>query len=302
MRVPQRGRAILRRLSPHDSVRAFRPGDFLLTRSDAGLARVLGWASGSELNHAALIIDPMGTVVEATPTAVADMRAFRLSSISDYLRAGKPCWIGYVELREGSRQDVVAYAEHLLRSGGTLSLMGRLWLVLHAALGVGPRMWTARMPWLRPLHRFFEHHALVLREEHGFSSGELVARSLERGGFVWEGDPANVTPADLFARYHQEEAPVHLKGSRVTSISRATRTPRVLRANASRVPAGTSAPITPFAPRGTQGAIALADAPNDDEAPQAGMRALVQVGMLMAAGLAVLGVVEELFRLGVPES
>ena len=299
MRVPQRGRAILRRLSPHDSIRTFRPGDFLLTRSDAGLARILGWASGSELNHAALIVDPMGTVIEAAPTLLADMHAFRSSTVSAYLRSGKPCWIGYVELREGTRQDVVAYAEHLLRGSGYVSPMGRVWLALHAAFGVAPRAWTARVPWLLPLHAFFERHAIVLREEHCFSSGELIARALERGGFIWEGDPANVTPADLFARYHQEEAPVHLEGSRVTSIARASRTSRSAE---SRVPVGTTASITPFAPRGTQGATALADAPHDVEAPQTGMHALMQVGILMAAGLAVIGVVEEIFRLAVPEA
>lgn len=305
MRIPQRGRAILRRLSPHDSIRAFRPGDFLLTHSDAGLARMLGWACGSEINHAALIVDPMGTVLEATPAFAGDMRAYRLSTVSDYLRAGKPCWIGYVELREGTRQDVIAYAEHLMRNGGAVTPMGRIWLALHATCGVAPRAWTGRVPWLRSLHHWFERHGLVLREEHCFSSGELVARALERGGFIWESDPANVTPADLFARYHQEEAPVHLKGSRVTSIARGARTSRTSRTSRpmpSRLPAGTTAAITPFAPRGTQGATALANAPRDEEIPQTGMRALMQVGMLMAAGLAVIGVVEEIVRLAVPEA
>ena len=51
MRVHQRGRAILRRLSAQDAVRAFRPGDFVLTTSDGGMARLLGWATGGELNR-----------------------------------------------------------------------------------------------------------------------------------------------------------------------------------------------------------------------------------------------------------
>jgi len=298
MRVPQRGRAILRRLSPHTPAPAFRPGDFLLTRSDAGLARILGWACASELNHAALIVDPLGSVVEATPTFFGHSRAFRLATISDYLRAGKPCWIGYVELREGTRQDVIAYAQHLLRNSGPITHTGRVWLALHAAFGVAPRAWTARSPLLLPLHRFFERHAIVLREEHCFSSGELVARALERGGFMWNGDPASVTPADLFARYHHEEAPVHLKGPRVTSIARTAHA----RHAAPRPSTGATASITPFVPRGTNGATALADAPRDDVESRTGVRALMQVGILMAAGLAVIGVMEELYRLAVPES
>src|SRR5260221_1509829 len=118
MRVPQRGRAILRRLSPHEPVQAFRPGDFVLTASDGGLARTLGWASGSAINHAGLIVDPLGSVIEANPELLSGGRLYRLTTISDYLNAGQPCWIGYVELREGTRQEVVDCAEHLLHEHG----------------------------------------------------------------------------------------------------------------------------------------------------------------------------------------
>ena len=45
-----------------------------------------------------------------------------------------------------------------------------------------------------------------LREDLCYSSGELVARALERGGFIWEHDPAQVTPADIFRRYRQPES------------------------------------------------------------------------------------------------
>src|SRR5262249_7355119 len=182
MRVPQRGRAILRRLSAHGPVPAFRPGDFLLTSSDGGLARLLGWATGGALNHAALITDPLGTVAEATPAFLADPHPFRVSSVSHYLRAGKPCWIGYVELREGTRQDVIGYAEHLLRAQSSGILAGRIWQALHTLLGIAPRSWMERAKWLAALHRFLDRHAIVLREEHAFASGELVARALERGG------------------------------------------------------------------------------------------------------------------------
>src|SRR5690348_10696960 len=205
MRVPQRGRAILRRLSAQDAVRAFRPGDFVLTTSDGGMARLLGWATGDELNHAALITDPLGTVVEANPMFLADTRAFRTSSVAEYLRAGKPCWIGYVELREGSRQAVVSFAEHLLRARGTISLSGRVWMALHTLLSVAPRAVASRYAGLRGMRDVLENHAVVLREEHCYSAAEFVARALERGGFIWDRDPAHVTPADLFRRYHLAE-------------------------------------------------------------------------------------------------
>lgn len=293
MRVPQRGRAIVRRLSPHDMVRAFRPGDFLLTRSDAGLARLLGWCTGSELNHAAIIIDPLGTVIEATPTFTADGRAFRLSSVGEYLRQDQPCWVGYVELREGTRQEVVAYAEHLLRARGVATFAGRIWLALHAIFGLAPSVYSARHPRLHPLHNFLDRHAFVVREEHCFSSGELVARALERGGFIWDCGPAHVTPADLFQRYYPSEAKLAITP---LPLDRQRRTKREVPA---RQPSSEhQTPITSIASRRreTLGATALEHLPHHDEAPEAGLRALLQVGIFVAAGLAAIGILEQLLR------
>lgn len=289
MRVPQRGRAILRRLSAQDAVRAFRPGDFVLTTSDGGMARLLGWATGGELNHAAIITDPIGTVVEANPTFLADTRAFRICSVAEYLRAGRPCWIGYVELREGTRQDVVAYAEYLLRARGTISLSGRIWMALHTLLSIAPRALASRYAGLRGMRDALESHTVVLREEHCYAAAELVARALERGGFIWDRDPAHVTPAELFRRYHlAEPAPVtpmpiaHMRRRRATSATAGT---------------GRGGAITPFAPRGVRGATALAELPRSQEAPQKGLHALLQVGALAAAGLMVIGLLEELIHL-----
>lgn len=294
MRVPQRGRAILRRLSAQDAVRAFRPGDFVLTTSDGGMARLLGWATGGELNHAAIITDPLGTVVEANPTFLADTRAFRTCSVAEYLRAGRPCWIGYVELREGTRQEVVAYAEHLLRARGTISLSGRVWMALHTLLGIAPRALASRYAGLRGMRDMLESHAVVLHEEHCFAAAELVARALERGGFIWDRDPAHVTPAELFRRYHLTE-PAPVTPMPIARMRR--RRP----ATASAAGGGQRAAITPFAPRGVQGATALAELPHNQEAPQKGLHALLQVGVLAAAGLMVIGMLEELIHLAARE-
>jgi len=291
MRVPQRGRAILRRLSAHEPVLVFRPGDFLLTSSDGGLARLLGWATGGALNHAAVIIDPLGTVVEATPAFLADPHPFRVSSVSHYLRAGKPCWIGYIELRQGTRHDVVGYAEHLLRAQSSGFLAGRVWQALHTLLSIAPRSWMARADWLAVLRRFLDRHALVLREEHAFASGELVARALEGGGFIWDRDPAYITPADLFALFHQLDAapaPIRLDLRRATAFHSSA--PR----------AAGQAPITRLTPRGVQGALsltALGEEPARQEAPQTGIQVLARVGVFMAASLAVIGLLEEAIKL-----
>lgn len=283
MRVPLCGRAILRRITPHDSVRAYRPGDFVLTTSEGGAATLLGLATGCDLNHAAVIVDALGTTVEANPNLIEDPRAFRASCVADYLRAGRPVWIGYVELREGSRDAVVAYAEHLARSRTASGLGARLLLALHALVALAPRTVAARFGWGQPLAAYLDDHGLVIRGEHCFAAGELVARALERGGFVWDRDPANVTPAFLFERFAlREPAPV---------------TPMPLhrlRPSAQSVRRGASAPVTRFAPRATRGATALATAPHRAAQPQPGLRALLKVGMLAAAGLTAITVAEEL--------
>lgn len=287
MRVPLRGRAILRRITPRDTVRAYRPGDFVLTTSEGGAATLLGMATGCDLNHAAIIVDALGTTVEANPNLVEDPRAFRTSCVADYQRAGRPVWIGYVELREGSRDAVVAYAEHLVRSRTASGLGARLLLALHALLAIAPRTLAAHFSWTHGLAAYLDDHGLVIRGEHCFASGELVARALERGGFVWDRDPANVTPAFLFERYAlREPAPVTpMPLHRLRPPSR----PVPIRRS-------TPAPVTRLAPRATRGATALAAAPRRAEQPQPGLRALLKVGMLAAASLTAITVAEELLR------
>ena len=293
MRVPQRGRALVRRLSPHETVRAFRPGDFVLTVSDGGLARLQGWATAAEINHAAIITDPLGTVVEANPQLLGDARAARVSSVADFVRSGKPCWIGYVELREGTRQDVVAFVDHLSRSQTQITPTGRMWLALHTALCIAPRAISAKIPMLAPLHRFLDRHALLIREEHSYLSGELVARALERGGFIWDRDPSHITPQDLFLRYHFSDEPVAFPPTSIAAERGKRRKVASAPTQSQQVGA-----ISRFTPRPTSGANALAEQPDTLSSPEVGMRALLHLGIFMAAGLAVIGVLEELVRAG----
>lgn len=287
MRVPQRGRAILRQLSARDSARGFRPGDFLLTTNNGALAKLQGWATGCELNHAAIIVDQLGTIVEANPALLRDARPFRLANVKDYLSAGKPCWIGYVELREGSRQDIVEYARHLLRGQNNGSATGRVWLMLHTIFGIAPRALSGRFPWLNGLYRLLNDHAVVVREEHCYLAAELVARALERGGFIWECDPAYVTPADLLTSFHQFDAmlePLQLVShrSRLRNDS-----PTAPRRDPVAIALAARNPQTP--------ALFPAQAAELDISP-AGIQALARVGVLMAASLAVIGLVEETIR------
>lgn len=289
MRVPHRGRAILRRIGPRDAISTFRPGDFVLTTSDGAAAGLLGIATSCELNHAALIVDPLGTTVEANPNLLADARAYRTASVADYLRAGRPCWIGYVELREGTRQEVVALAEHLVRAAGAPSPTGRLLMALHTLVSILPRALAARVAVLAPLRAYFDEHALVLREELCYSSGELVARALERGGFIWDRDPAHVTPAYLFDRFHLRE-PAPVTPLPLRRLRPEEKIPRPARGRAER------GKLMSFAPRAVRGANALAEAPRLAAGPEPGVRALLKVGLWTAAGLTCIALAEDLVR------
>jgi hypothetical protein len=276
-------------------MRSYRPGDFLLTRSDGSLARLTGLATGGDLNHAALIVDPSGGLIEVNPSLALAAGPLRRSHIHQYQEAGAPCWIGYVELVEGTREAVVEFAEQHLATQSRLSEVGVAILALNTLLCVAPRARTARHAWLKPLAPIFDRHALVLREEHTHLAGEFVARALERGGFHWGADPAYITPAALFDRFHMaEDEP---RGVLVT-LAQARRA-RHTRSSVHRVDQG-PAQVRPFIPRttvGRQGAALRVVAPQPvAEATPDGLRALAQLALLTLSGLALVEGLEMALR------
>ena len=303
MRVSQRGRAILRRLSAADRqevcdagdttsrLQTFRPGDFLLTSSNGGLALLLGYATASKINHAAVIVDSQGTLIEASPSLIRHEQAFRVSNIRRYLESGRPCWIGYVEVREGSRQEVADYAEHLWRASRTAHLSGRFWLVLHTLFSIAPRSYAARLGASSALRHFLEHRSLVIREDLCYSSGELVARALERGGFIWEHDPAQVTPADIFHRYRQPES--------VPAVS-PLKQPRVAHESLVGVRTTSGEPFSsgPLSLVAHQ-SVRTSDQETmtlDPRKPETAWQVLLGVGVATMVGLACVGFIEQLAR------
>lgn len=295
MRVPLRGRAIVRRLSPRAEGQTFRPGDFVLTRSRGALARLMGVATGGEVNHAALIVDASGGLIEANTCVMSGEGALRRAHIADYLAAGEPCWVGYVELQEGTRQSVVDFAERLLSVQSRFSEVGVLVLALQTLLCIAPRARTARHSWLSPLHPFFDRHAFVLREEHAFLSGEFVARALERGGFLWDRDPAHVTPAELHARFSPRD---ETEGGVLVPLEMARRARRGPSVDG---PALGPAQVSRLVPRESRAAPTAAALPIAapqalETAPSPGTRALVQVVLLAFGGLTVVHGLEILLR------
>jgi hypothetical protein len=183
------------------SERTYRPGDFVLTRSTGSLAWSMGMATASRVNQAALIVDSSGGLIEVNPVFMSAWGGLRRSHINEYLERRAPVLVGYVELLDGTRSEVVRFAEQMLEEQRRFSEWQFAGLLLHLGLSIAPRSLTAKYVPLYPLHGLFDHHALVLKEENIFTSAELVARALERGGFLWGKDPAYMTPADLLDRF-----------------------------------------------------------------------------------------------------
>jgi hypothetical protein len=229
MRLSPRGRALLQPLSAETaSERTYRPGDFVLTQSKGSLAWAMGVATASRLNQAALIVDSSGGLIEVNPFFVTTWGGLRRSHINEYLERGAPVLVGYVELLDGTRGEVVRFAEQMLEEQQRFSEWQFAGLLLHMSLGIAPRNLTGKYQALRPLHGVFDHHALVLKEENIFTSAELVARALERGGFLWEKDPAYITPADLLERFcppgrSQELRQIVLPKARAVALRSAAR-------------------------------------------------------------------------------
>jgi hypothetical protein len=127
-----------------------------------------------------------------------------------------------------------------------------------------------------------------MRENLCYSSGELVARALERGGFIWEYDPALITPADIFHRYCQPElvlAPQSAKGARVASKSLV----------AARAKPGVT-PLAPYTPGQDRERAMASSTLTTSQAADSGWQALLGIGVATAVGLACIGFLEELWR------
>lgn len=296
MRVSPRGRAILHRLSGTNAYgRSFRPGDFILTHSKGALAWSLGLATGSELNQAALIVDASGGLIEVNPFFITPSGGLRRSHIHEYLDQKAPVWVGYVEVVDGTRTEVVRFAEQMLEEQAHFTEWQFAGLLLHIGMSITPRHLTGRYQLLRPLHGVFDRHALIFKEENIFTSAELVARALERGGFLWEKDPASMTPADLFERFCPAQAkearhPARLRiqpAARPAAL-KSDDLQRVSGAEFGAALARTSDEATLAETRGEGSQVAVLAFPGQDRRqPPLQAQTAWRVGGLLAGGLAV---------------
>ncbi|HEU5370192.1 MAG TPA: hypothetical protein VFU69_17100, partial [Ktedonobacterales bacterium] len=105
-----------------------------MTRSKGALAWTMGIATANRLNQAAVIVDSSGGLIEVNPFFVTTWGGLRRSHINEYLERGAPVLVGYVELLDGTRSEVVRFAEQMLEEQQRFSEWQFAGLLLHLGL------------------------------------------------------------------------------------------------------------------------------------------------------------------------
>jgi uncharacterized protein YycO len=156
-----------------------RPGEFILTHQRAWTSRCIQWGQRLRFhgrnrrytywNHAALIINAKGDLIEALGSGVV------LSNIAKY--APGEYHVVRVQATAADRAQAVAFAQSCLgQQYGRLTILS-----IALALLTGGRL------------------SFGLDGQH-ICSG-LVARALERIGEIFDRTPSHITPADLAMHY-----------------------------------------------------------------------------------------------------
>lgn len=164
-----------KRFGPGQEPQVFLPGDFILTKRHTFMFRLLSFGEGlrfrgfrrryAEWNHAAMIVSPSGDIVEAVHNGVQRAHISKYQS-RDYLIV-KPAM---------TAEDVDQMMKFVNWAVG--KPYGLLTIISLA-------LWS-----------IFGGKFDVSQDGTMICSG-LVARALERAGYIFERDPSHMTPADL---------------------------------------------------------------------------------------------------------
>jgi len=172
------------RYGPGEAAQTFTRGDFILTHGNKMYDRLIHWAQGLKMhgddrkytrwNHAALIIDAAGTLVEANGDGVD------CDSISKYTPT--EYYLVHIEADDVERNNQVMFGKWAEgQRYGKLTICSVF------------------------LSLFFGSTIIFALQGQEICSG-LVARALERAGYIFEQDPAHIMPADL-AKYFEVQPP-----------------------------------------------------------------------------------------------
>lgn len=167
---------------------AWRPGDFLLTRSDTLFGRLIRFGQALRVhgadrrytywNHAALVVGEAGELIEALGTGVTRTNA------SKYL--GTEYTVVRIIASDADRAEAVAFACWAADQHACYGWLDIASLALTLVTGA-------------KLSFFIDGQ---------FICSALVAQALERTTAIFNRSPVHVTPADL-AKYYQVAIPAH---------------------------------------------------------------------------------------------
>lgn len=150
---------------------ALTPGNFVVTHGNDFFDTLIHIFTMSYWNHAALIVETNGTLIELTTGGI------RKKNIADY--PPKDIHIVAIDMSNEDRKQVREFAEVMLKRHPTYGFL----TIASIALKI---MTMSR---------------LVIKLDGTLICSEFVARALAQGGIIWDKDPSLITPADLYTTF-----------------------------------------------------------------------------------------------------
>jgi hypothetical protein len=185
------------RYGPDEGATETVPGDFILTHGNNLFDRLIRWGQAlrfrghrrrfARWNHASLIVDDQGGIIEA------QSRGVRRENLSKYQPT--EYYLVHIHASDQDRAEAVRYAHWALAHR---ERYGRLTII------------SVAIALLTGTHLYFG------LEGQEICSG-LVARALERTQAIFAHDPGHMMPADLAEHYNVEAPP---KGTPIGKVPR----------------------------------------------------------------------------------
>jgi hypothetical protein len=147
---------------------SYSPGDFIVTHGSDFFDGLIQIFTHSQWDHAALIINDKGDIIELTNSGI------KKSSINKYSAQQK--YIVHIDMSDDDRKEVLAYANYMLEKHESYGFL----TIVSISLKILTKL------------------RLVIKLDGTLICSEFVALALAEGGIIWPMDTALITPADLF--------------------------------------------------------------------------------------------------------
>jgi uncharacterized protein YycO len=148
-----------------------KAGNFIVTHGTGFIDRIIRLTTLSRWNHAALVVDGNGTLIEL------EAQGIRAVDISKY--PADEFQIIDIEMSDEDRQQVVDYANFMLSKHSKYGFLTILTIAL----------------------KIITRSRLVVKLDGTLICSEFVAKALAEGGVIWEKDTSLITPKDLWEKF-----------------------------------------------------------------------------------------------------